>query len=416
MVPLRMRKNPRRPLGSRQEPLLDVFQNEWLPPGEQSHRHRRRQTHMHTHEHRLSPSTNYEAPIVVGVIPQQQGQFHTELPYLDGSHGRSLVHHIHHNLLEQTNPAEYLSIPLCSYGELCCQCVHTQEIGITENFGAFDLLLEPGLYILCWPYSTIAARMSLRIQQLDVVCETKTKDNVFVHIQISIQYKVIAEMAYFAHYRLEDPRQQIRSYVFDVVRAQVPLMEVDQVFLSKHEIADEIQSRLRLVMSDYGYEICNSLCTNVTPTHSVKRAMTEVEACRREKLAMPYRAEANKISRIKKAEAHAQSTYLQGVGTANQRMHIVKGLKESAENWGTEQNLEFSHVMDILLLTQYMDMLAHVGANSLILRPAPGEVADIRQGLKYGADDDDESSQTSSVEEVVEGEEGFEVEAIPDYL
>ena len=194
MVPLRMRKNPPPP-GSRQEPLLDVFQNEWLPPGEQSHRHRRRQTH----DHLLSPSTNYEAPIVVGMIPQQQRQFHTELPYLDGSHGRSLVHHIHHNLLEQTNPAEYLSIPLCSYGELCCQCVHTQEIGITENFGEFDLLLEPGLYILCWPYSTIAARMSLRIQQLDVVCETKTKDNVFVYIQISIQYKVIAEMAYPLH-------------------------------------------------------------------------------------------------------------------------------------------------------------------------------------------------------------------------
>lgn len=384
MVPIR-RRGP--PTGPRRALLddEDVFRDEWSPPppgGNQQHQ--RRQRRRRRGDGRLvSPPTNYHAPQVPGVspfFPQEEPQ---PLPYLTGSaQGQTLVEHIHHNLLQQTNPAQDLSISCISYGCLCVQCVRTQEIGLTENFGKFDLLLEPGFYCMAWPYSNIAARLSLRVQQLDVVCETKTKDNVFLHISTCVQYRVIPEMAYYAYYRLANPQLQIRSYVFDVVRATVPTLNLDALFVSKETVATAIHQQLYAVMHDYGYEILDSLCTNIVPTPTVKQAMNEVEACRREKLATPYQAEANKILTLKAAEGLAESKYLSGVGTANQRTNIVKGLKESANTWGNVEGMDFSQVMDLLLLTQYSDMLAHVGSNNLMLRATPGECMEIRQGLE----------------------------------
>lgn len=243
-------------------------------------------------------NSHYQAPLVTGVsIPSRQMQHHRqynsdfqegEVPYRDGSTYRKkhLIHHIHHNILKQTNPAQDLADDYISYGGLCFQCVRTQEIGLTENFGKFDMLLEPGLYVLCWPYSTIAARLSLRVQQMDIVCETKTIDHVFVHITVSIQYKVLPQMAYMAHYRVEDICVPIQAHVLHVVRSTVPTsMDLDRVFSSKHEIADAIADSLRLLLRhEFGYDLVHTLCTNVMPASAeVQRAMNEVEACRREK-------------------------------------------------------------------------------------------------------------------------------------
>ena len=266
-----------------------------------------------------------------------------------------------------------------SYGCCCCQCVRTQEVGITEDCGSFQRIIPPGFYCLAWPCYDIAGRLSLRIQQADIMCETKTKDNVFCHIQICVQYKVVVAHAYDAYYRLTDPTVQLDSLVFDVVRALVPKMTVDQLFLSKATIADSVHTRICAVMYDYGYEIIATLITNVSPCKTVRDAMNEMEASRRRKLAMPHIANAEKIRIIKQAEANAESMYLHGIGTANQRRAIVEGMQhcviQLAENRSTKD------VMDLLLLTQYMDILSAVGANDLIISHSPGNVQSLLQSL-----------------------------------
>jgi regulator of protease activity HflC (stomatin/prohibitin superfamily) len=276
------------------------------------------------------------------------------------------------------NPAKDLA-GIFSYGACCCQCVRTQEVGITENFGQFQQVLPPGFYCLSWPFSDIAGRLSLRIQQIDLVCETKTKDDVFVHLQISVQYRVVVEKSFDAYYRLTDPSVQLKSYVFDVVRSTVPKMTIDQLFSSKQDIADAVFSRLATVMNEYGYEIITSLVTDVMPTQKVRDSMNEVEACRRLKEAMPHRAEAEKTRIVKKAEADADSMYLRGCGTARNRRAVAQGLKASVETLSQERCSK--DVMDLLLLTQYIDMLGAVGGNQLIISHTPGNVESLRQSL-----------------------------------
>jgi hypothetical protein len=197
-------------------------------------------------------------------------------------------------VLNQKNPAEDLSFSLCSHGLCCVQCVRTQEIGISENCGAFSGILGPGLHLGLWPWQRIAARISLRVQQLDVTCETKTIDNVFVFVKVSVQFRIIVTSAYDAFYTLADPKRQIQTYVYDVVRSAVPRMTLDQLFTSKSEISDSLFTRLQAVMKNYGYEIVETLTSSISPNNLVKCAMNEVNVSRRVKEAMPYRAEAGK--------------------------------------------------------------------------------------------------------------------------
>lgn len=155
----------------------------------------------------------------------------------------------------------------------CIQCVRTKEVAIVEDLGNFEQLLGPGLHFVLWPLKSIVGKLSLRIQQLDVMCETKTKDNVFVRVNVATQYRVREEGAYQAYYRLTNPTGQIQSYVFDVVRSTVPKMELDEAFASKDEIASAVLGQLKDVMSDYGYEILNTLVTDLAPDHKVKASM-----------------------------------------------------------------------------------------------------------------------------------------------
>ena len=160
----------------------------------------------------------------------------------------------------------------------CIACVRTQEVAIVEDLGQFKRLLDPGFHFLMWPLQSIVGTLSLRIQQLDVLCETKTKDNVFVQVAVAVQYRVLIDSAYDAYYRLTDPRQQIQSYVFDVVRSTVPKLELDQAFASKDEIATAVLGQLRDVMREYGYEIKNTLVTDLSPDSKVKASMNEINA------------------------------------------------------------------------------------------------------------------------------------------
>ena len=265
-------------------------------------------------------------------------------------------------------------------GDCCCfVCIRTQEVGVVEDLGQFKGLYDPGLHCLCWPLQSVVARLSLRMQQLDVICETKTKDNVFVQVAVAVQYRVLLGNAYDAYYRLSDPRSQIQSYVFDVVRSTVPKMELDEAFASKADIAEAVLEQLKDVMANYGYEIKNCLVTDLSPDYKVKASMNEINASRRLKEAASHKAEADKVKQVKNAEAEAEARYLSGLGVARQRKAIVQGLQESVGEFSDDvEGATPKDVMDILLLSQYFDTLSAVGANSLIVEHDPATVAALR--------------------------------------
>mmetsp|Transcript_16135 Transcript_16135/g.19407 ORF Transcript_16135/g.19407 Transcript_16135/m.19407 type:complete len:283 (-) Transcript_16135:219-1067(-) len=265
-------------------------------------------------------------------------------------------------------------------GCFCFQCVRQQEVGVVEDLGQFKTLLNPGLHCILWPVTNIVGRLSLRIQQLDVICETKTKDNVFVQVAVAVQYRILLDGAYDAYYRLSDPRGQIQSYVFDVIRSTVPKMELDEAFASKADIAEATLSQLQDVMKDYGYEILTTLVTDLAPDSRVKASMNEINASKRLKEAASHKAEADKIRQVKAAEAEAEARYLSGLGVARQRKAIVQGLQASVSEFSDEvDGAKPKDVMDILLLSQYFDTLSTVGANSLILEHDPQTVANLQQ-------------------------------------
>jgi len=250
-----------------------------------------------------------------------------------------------------------------------------------EDLGNFEQLLGPGCHFVFWPLKAVVGKLSLRIQQLDVVCETKTKDNVFVQVGVAVQYRVLEEGAYAAYYRLTDPQGQIQSYVFDVVRSTVPKLELDDAFASKDKIASAVLGQLKQVMKDYGYEIQNALVTDLAPDAKVKASMNEINASKRLKEAAAHKAEADKTRQVKAAEADAEARYLSGLGVARQRKAIVQGLQESVSQFTDEVGTHPKDVMDILLLSQYFDTLNVVGANSLFLEHEPAVVGNLQQSM-----------------------------------
>lgn len=271
-----------------------------------------------------------------------------------------------------------------STNQCCCiVCVHTQNVSIVEDLGQFKRLIDPGLHCIAYPITQIAGTLSLRIQQLDINCETKTKDNVFVQVGVAVQFRVLIQNSYDAFYRLSDPRSQIQSYVFDVIRSTIPRMELDESFASKQEIAKEVLYQLDTVMKDYGYEIINTLVTDLSPDPRVKASMNEINAAKRLKEAASHKAEADKVKQVKDAEAEAESRYLSGLGVARQRKAIVEGLQSSVCEFSEEvSDATPKDVMDILLLSQYFDTLSTIGANSLILEHDPATVSSLQKQIK----------------------------------
>lgn len=255
--------------------------------------------------------------------------------------------------------------------------VEQQTFKVVERFGKFNKICNPGLNIKIPFFDWVAGKDTFRIQQLDVPVETKTKDNVFVNVKVSVQYHIIKEKAFEAFYKLESPEPQITSYVFDVVRANVPTLDLDDVFEKKEEIASAIKSELKETMDDFGYLIVQALVTDIDPDAKVKESMNEINAQRRLRIAAAEKGEADKILRVKEAEAEAESKKLQGQGIAEQRKAIVDGLKDSVEAFS--QAVEGStaqDVMSLVLMTQYFDMLKDVGGSSqsnvIMIPSSPG--------------------------------------------
>src|SRR5580693_6979272 len=267
--------------------------------------------------------------------------------------------------------------------------VNTAQAAVITRFGKFLRVADAGLN---WktPYiDSVAAMMSLRVNQITLTVETKTRDNVFVTIPISVQNRVRPEKVYDAFYKLSDPTAQIKSYVEQVILGHVPGMTLDDVFASQASIAAAVKHELDNDMAGFGYEIVNVLVTDIIPDQKVKSAMNDINAAQREQVAATARGEAEKILVVKKAEAEAASKALQGDGIANQRRAIIEGLQVSIEQFQkVVEGASAKEVMQLVMVTQYFDTLKSIGesdrTNTLFLSHSPGTVGQIGDQILQG--------------------------------
>ena len=249
--------------------------------------------------------------------------------------------------------------------------VKQQSAAVIERFGKFVSTRHSGLQLKIPVIDRVAGRLSLRIQQLDVVIETKTKDDVFVKLKVSVQYKVIKDKVYDAFYKLDFPEDQITSYVFDVVRAEVPKMILDDVFEKKDDIAIAVKGELNDAMLDYGFDIIKTLVTDIDPDQQVKESMNRINASEREKMAAQFEGDAQRILIVERAKAEAESKRLQGQGIADQRREIARGLEDSVKVLNNV-DINSQEASALIVVTQHYDTLQSVGSASnsnLILLP-----------------------------------------------
>ena len=265
--------------------------------------------------------------------------------------------------------------------------VEQQYAYIIERFGKFIKIASPGLNFKIPFVDIISGKVSLRIMQLDVEVETKTLDDVFIRIVTSVQYKILSNKIYEAFYTLDNAERQIEAFVFDVVRARVPQIRLDDVFAKKDEIADSVRDELKQVMNDFGYDIIKALVTDINPDSKVKAAMNEINEAQRLRIAANERGEAEKILKVKQAEAEAQSKILQGEGMAGQRKAIINGFKDSITGFKKEIDGTNTHdVMSLILMAQYFDTLKDIGAhsetNTILMPHTPSNFTDLYEQMR----------------------------------
>lgn len=265
--------------------------------------------------------------------------------------------------------------------------VEQQSNAVIERFGKFVRIAVPGLGMKIPFVDKISGRLSLRVKQLDVTVETKTQDNVFVKIVVSVQYRVLENKVADAFYKLDNPEQQITAFIFDVVRARVPMMKLDDVFEKKDDVANAVKEELSDMMTDFGYQIFKALVTDIDPDAKVKSAMNEINEAQRLRLAANERGEAEKILKVKQAEGDAASKALQGKGIADQRKAIVDGLKDSVDDFQkTVPTVSAADVMSLVLMTQYFDTLKEIGmaskSNTILIPHSPGHLRELTDQLR----------------------------------
>lgn len=267
--------------------------------------------------------------------------------------------------------------------------VDEKTVYVIQRLGKFQRMANAGFGMIIPFVDRKTGVINLRVQQLDVDVETKTLDDVFVHVRVSVQFMVMPTKLWESFYSLDNPRHQIASYIFDDVRAEVPKLELDDVFAKKEDIATAVRQNLADSMDDYGYSIVKTLITDIDPDAHVKESMNRINAAKRDKEATMEEAEAQKIRIVKAAEADAESKRLSGEGIAQQRLEIVRGFKESVEDFQKSlKNITHEEVMQFVLLTQYFDTLNNIGSNgknsSILVPHSPSAMADFQQQIING--------------------------------
>jgi regulator of protease activity HflC (stomatin/prohibitin superfamily) len=279
--------------------------------------------------------------------------------------------------------------------------VEQRTAAIVQRLGKFMREAGPGVHVKIPLVDRVVGRVNLRVQQLDVEIETKTEDNVFVRMVVAVQYYVLPEKVYDAFYKLDDAGRQITSFVFDVVRAQVPKIRLDDVFEKKDDIANIVKSELAQVMEDFGYGILKALVTDIDPDPKVKESMNEINAAQRMRVAATERGEADRILRVKAAEGDAQSKALQGRGIADQRQAIVAGLRDSVDEFRKSvPGTTAKDVMNLVLMTQYFDMLKEIGAssrtNAILIPHSPGNLTTLTEQMRNAMMEADQTVRASN--------------------
>lgn len=279
--------------------------------------------------------------------------------------------------------------------------VKQQTVAVIERFGKFTRLAKPGLNFKIPFIENIAKLVVMRVQQLDVEVETKTEDNVFVVAMVSVQYLVLPDKVFEACYKLDNPRKQITSFVFDVVRARVPRLKLDDFFERKDEIAHAVRDELDEVMAQFGYNIVKTLVTDINPAQLVKDAMNAINAAQRQRVAATETGEAEKIIKVKAAEAEAESMALRGQGIANERKAIVAGFRESIETFHAGvPDASSSQIMTLLMMSQYIEMLKTVGSlghsNTIMVPHTPSGLTDMSNQLQQAIITGNQISKSSS--------------------
>ena len=272
----------------------------------------------------------------------------------------------------------------------CFVSVPNDKIALLTHCGKFKKTASPGFQLVCTPLGYgVAGYATIRVQEVVVSCETKTKDNVFVNIQVAIQYEIIRERVYEAFYSLENPQTQISAYVFDIVRSAVPSLLLDEVFESKEEIAIQVKQSLLKKIGEFGYKIHQALVTDITPDSKVKDAMNEINASKRMRQAATEKAEAEKLLIVKRAEAEAESMFLQGQGIARQRKAIMDGLKDSVGVF--QDSIRGStprDVLELVLITQYFDTLRDISSTpntkAVFTQDVPGNAGATTDAVRMG--------------------------------
>ena len=260
---------------------------------------------------------------------------------------------------------------------------------IIERLGKFNKVSKAGLHIKIPLIDSIAGKINLRVRELPVEVETKTKDDVFVKIVVSVQFYVIDTVDGIrdSFYELNNPEQQIQSYVFDSIRSEVPLMELDDVFAQKEKIAIAIKNELSDTMKQFGFDFIKALVTDIDPDAKVKQSMNEINAAKRMKEAAREEAAAAKIRVVAAAEADSESKRLAGEGIAKQRIAIANGLKESVEEvkLAMEDHVTSQDVMNMLFMTQHYETVSELSENntSTIFMPySPDNVGDLQMQIQ----------------------------------
>jgi regulator of protease activity HflC (stomatin/prohibitin superfamily) len=267
--------------------------------------------------------------------------------------------------------------------------VTEQTAVVIERLGKFHHIADSGFSLIIPFVDGKASTINLRLQQLDVTIETKTRDNVFVNLQVSVQFKVGKGRVKDAYYSMDNPRNQISSFIFDDVRAEVPRLDLDDVFAKKEDIALAVQQNIHESMKEYGYDIIKALITDIDPDHKVKDAMNRINAAKRDREAALEEGEGLKIKIIKQAEAEAESKRLSGEGVAKQRMEIVRGFKESVQDFKKSlDTVTHEEIMQFVLMTQYFDTIKDIGANSknssILMPHSPGGMRDFQNQIIQG--------------------------------
>ncbi len=278
--------------------------------------------------------------------------------------------------------------------------VQQRTTAVVQRLGKFMREAGPGIQVKIPFIDRVVGRVNLRVQQLDVEIETKTEDNVFVRMVVAVQYYVLPEKVYDAFYKLDNASRQITSFVFDVVRAQVPKIKLDDVFEKKDDIADIVKSELAQVMEGFGYGILKALVTDIDPDAKVKEAMNEINAAQRMRVAATERGEADRILKVKSAEGDAQSKALQGRGIADQRQAIVAGLRDSVDEFRRSvPGTTAKDVMNLVLMTQYFDMLKEIGAssrtNAILIPHSPGNLTTLTEQMRNAMMEADQTVRAS---------------------